>query len=452
MSNYDFDYFVIGGGSGGVRSARIAVGHGAKVAIAEGKDYGGTCVNVGCVPKKLFAYASDFGPAFEDARGYGWSATRPAFDWNILLKNKNEEIKRLNSAYKTLLDNAGVKRFDDYASFINTHTLEVGGEQITAEHILIATGGTPRRPTFKGAEHVIVSDEAFYLKDFPKSVVLQGGGYVAVEFAHIFHGLGAHVTLLYRGPMFLRGFDEDMPPFLAEEMKKQGIDLHFETDIESVSKNDDQFIVNTTTGRKIETGLVFSAIGRDPNIDGLNVKAAGIALTETGQIKINEDYQTNIPHIYAVGDVANQYHLTPVALAEGHVLADRLFNKQKDRSVDYRYVPTAIFSGPPCGTVGLSEQDARAKGLEIEIYKTDFKPMIHTLSGRDERTFMKLIINKADNKVIGCHMVGRDVPEMLQGIAVAMNAGATKADFDRTIGIHPTSAEEFVTMRTPVSN
>ncbi len=450
MSDYDFDYFVIGGGSGGVRSARIAAGHGARVGLAEGKYYGGTCVNVGCVPKKLFTYAADFSHAFEDAQGFGWDAVHPAFDWNILLKNKNTEIARLNDIYKNLLDNAGVKRFDDYASLIDPHTLDVGGQKITAEKILIATGGTPRRPDFDGAEHVHISDEAFYLKDFPKSVVIQGGGYIAVEFARIFHGLGADVTLLYRGKYILKHFDQDIGPFLQNEMTKQGITILTETDITKIEKTEKGYSVDLTNGETLKTGLVFSAIGRTPNTESLALEQAGVKTDKAGRITVNENYQTNFDHIYAVGDVTPTAQLTPVALAEGHVLADRLFNKQKDRAVDYTYIPTAVFSSPPCATTGLTEQQAREKGLEIEVYKTDFKPMIHTLSGRDERTLMKLIVNKADNKVIGAHMIGKDVPEMMQGVAVAMNAGATKADFDRTIGIHPTSAEEFVTMRSAV--
>lgn len=449
MSNYDFDYFVIGGGSGGVRSARIAASHGARVGLAEGQYYGGTCVNVGCVPKKLFAYAADFGHMFEDARGFGWHSQRPDFDWQTLLENKNAEIERLNGIYKNLLDKAGVKRFDAFAKFINAHTLQVGDKQITADKILIATGGTPRRPDFEGAQHAHISDDAFYMESFPKSVIIQGGGYIAVEFARIFHGLGAKVKIIYRGECILCHFDSDIGPFLTNEMRKQGVEIIAHNDITKIEKTGNRFKVEFTNHTRLETDLVFSAIGRVPNTKSLELDKAGVELDEKGFVKVNDRYESSVANIYAVGDVTATMQLTPVALAEGHALADRLFNKQ-DRKVEYTYLPTAVFSSPPCASCGLSEQEARAKGLDIEIYKANFKPMMHTLSGRDERTFMKLIVNKKDDKVIGAHFCGKDTPEMMQAVGVAMNAGATKADFDRTIGIHPTSAEEFVTMRTPV--
>jgi glutathione reductase (NADPH) len=448
--NFDYDYFVIGAGSGGVRSARIAAGHGAKVGIAEGRHYGGTCVNIGCVPKKLFAYASDYGPAFEDARGFGWSAENIQFNWKTLIDNKNKEIGRLNGIYQNLLKNAGVAAHDGMAKFKDEHTVIVNDKEITADKILIATGGTPRRPSYEGAEHAIVSDNAFYLEGLPKHVVIEGGGYIAVEFAHIFHGLGAKVTLIYRGNSILRGFDDDIRDFLALEIEKQGINLVFEENIVKISKNNEKYTVFTDKNNEIECDLILSAIGRVPLTENLGLENAQIDAKPNGQVIVNEDYQTNIPHIYAVGDVTDRVNLTPVALAEGHVLADRLFNAQPERVVSYENIATAVFSNPPIGTVGLSEEEARKKGYEITIFKSTFKPMRHTMSGRDEKTFMKLIVDKKTDKVMGVHMCGADAPEILQGIGIAIIAGATKADFDRTIGIHPTAAEELVTMRVSV--
>lgn len=446
--SFQYDYFVIGAGSGGVRSARIAATHGAKVGIAEGRHYGGTCVNVGCVPKKLFSYASDYGPAFEDARGYGWNAENITFDWPTLVANKNKEISRLNGIYQNLLKNAGVTAYDGMASFKDDHTLVVNGEEITADKILIATGGKPRQPSYDGAEHAIISDDAFYLEKLPEHVLIEGGGYIGVEFAHIFHGLGVKVSLIHRGDQILRGFDQDIRDFLASEMEKQQINLILEENIAKITQNNDKYTVFTDKKQEIECDLVFSAIGRVPNTRNIGLKEIGIEMKDNGEMIVNDQYQTNIPHIYAVGDVTDSLDLTPVALAEGHVLADRLFNKQNDRAVTYNNIPTAVFSNPPIGTVGLSEEDAKSKGYDIEIYKSDFKPMRHSLSGRDERTLMKLIIDKKTDKILGAHMCGLDAAEIMQGIGIAMQCGATKADFDRTIGIHPTSAEEFVTMRT----
>ncbi len=447
MNDYDYDYFVIGAGSGGVRSARIAASHGAKVGIAEGSDLGGTCVNLGCVPKKLFAYGSDFGPAFDDAKGFGWNVQGVSFDWPTLRDNKTKEISRLNGIYNNLLKNAGVELLNGYATFRDEHTLEIGDEVITAEKILIASGAKPRPPTFPGAEHVIVSDHAFYLDKLPKRILIQGGGYISVEFAHIFHGLGVHVDLIYRDTIFLRGFDSDLRDFLAAEMNKQGCVTHFNCDIDSVEKNSDgTFLVTCKDGNQIETDLVFSAIGRIPNTDGLGAEDIGLELNDNGTIAVNENYQTNIPHIYAVGDVTQTPNLTPVAIAEGHALADNLFGGMA-RSVNYDNIATAIFCQPPIGTIGLSEDDARAKGHNVDIYKTSFKPMKHTLSGRDEKTLMKLVVDKDTDKVLGVHMCGADAPEIIQPMAIALNCGATKADFDATMPVHPTASEEFVTMR-----
>jgi len=445
----EYDFFVIGAGSGGVRAARIAASHGAKVGIAEDTHMGGTCVNVGCIPKKLFAYAADFSSHFEDATAYGWSVGNTKFNWDILKANKDKEIKRLNGIYDNLLKNVGVDVLSGTASFIDENTVDIDGTKIKAKKILVATGGKPRKPSIPGGEHAITSDDAFFMKEFPKEVVIMGGGYIAVEFAHILHGMGANVTLMYRGDLFLRGFDNDIREALAYEMKKQGVNLLFNTDIQEIKKQGSSFEVNTNDGQKIPADMILAAIGREPNTYKLNLGAVGLSVEKNGQIKVNSDYQTNKSNIYAVGDVCNKHNLTPVATAEGHVLADRLFNKAKNRNVNYNNIATAIFSQPPIGTVGLTEEEADAKGYDTDIYISSFAPLKHTITGRDEKTLMKLIVDKKTDIVIGCHMMGADAPEIIQGISIAMNAGATKADFDSTIGIHPTSAEEFVTMRTP---
>ncbi len=442
-----FDFFVIGGGSGGVRAARIAAGHGAKVGIAESGNFGGTCVNVGCVPKKLLAYAADFPAHFDDARGFGWRSGRLSLDWRKLITNKDTEIKRLNGIYEKILNDSGATIIKGRARFIDSRTLDIDGRRVTADKILIATGGVPALPEVPGKEHVKPSDAMFFLPKRPKHVVIIGGGYIGVEFAHIFAGVGAKVTILHRGDRLLKDFDTDIGVTLELEMRKQkNIDLRLNTGLARVDKKYTHYIVQTASGDRIKCDLVLGATGRVPNLAALN---APVELTPQGRIKTTPDFQTSIPHIFAVGDVANNHNLTPVALAEGQVLADRLFGN-KHRAVDYEFIPTAVFSNPPVATVGYSEHAARAKGIDIEIYRTNFRPMKHTLSGRDERTMMKLVVDKKSGRVIGAHMVGTDAPEIMQGIAIAMNAGATKAVFDRTIGIHPTAAEEFVTMRTPV--
>ncbi|MFN3700318.1 MAG: glutathione-disulfide reductase [Alphaproteobacteria bacterium] len=452
---YDFDYFVIGAGSGGVRSARIAASLGAKVGIAEYKAVGGTCVNVGCVPKKIMAYAADYSAHFEDARGYGWEGGAPeGFDWAGFIAKKNAEIERLNGIYSTLLENAGVTYFNGQASFIDPHRLEIGADKATvsADKILIATGGTPRKDTISGAEHLLTSDEIFYLPRQPEHILIHGGGYVAVEFAHIFKGLGSKVTLVYRGDLFLRGFDDDLRLHLKTEMEKQGIALIFETALTAIEKTaQDRYTATLSNGTTLETNCILSAIGRIPNTAGLGLEAAGINTAPNGQIIINEHYQSSAPHIFALGDVANQFHLTPVATAEGQALAHHLFgheNEKKNKIVSYQNIATAVFSNPPIATVGLSEKQARENGFEIDIFKTTFRPMKFILAARDEKILMKLVVCRKTDRVLGCHMIGLDAPEIMQGFAVALNAGATKADFDRTIGIHPTAAEEFVTLRT----
>jgi len=448
MARYDYDLFTIGAGSGGVRASRIAGQHGARVAVAEERYLGGTCVNVGCVPKKFLVYAAGFGAAMEDAAGYGWSVGDRSHDWATLIANKDKEIQRLNGIYRRLLEGAGVTVFDGRAKLIDEHTVEVAGQRVTAERILIATGGWPELPDQPGAkEYGITSNEVFSLPEFPKRLIVAGGGYIATEFASVFNGLGAEVTQLYRGHRILRGFDDDVREFLIDELIKTGIQLRFNTIIDRIEKAGDCLMVTLSDGRQLEADAVVYAIGRRPMTAGIGLEGVGVELDARGAIKVNADYQTSVPNIYALGDVTNRVNLTPVAIAEGHALADTLFGG-RPRGVAYDNIPTAVFSIPPVATCGLTEAEARAKFGAVDIYRTSFKPMLHTLSGRDQRTLMKLIVDRESQRVVGCHMVGTDTPEMIQGIAVAMNAGATKQVFDRTIGLHPTAAEEFVTMRT----
>lgn len=444
---YDYDYFVIGAGSGGVRSARIAAGHGARVGIAEGRFMGGTCVNVGCVPKKLMAYAADYHAHFDDAVGFGWSKPNQTFNWPGFIARKNAEIERLNTVYKGLLEKKGVTIYPAYASFIDKHTLDVGGETITAEHILIATGGMARHPEFEGAGHMIVSDDAFYLDKLPGHIVIYGGGYIGVEFAHIFRGMGSQVTLVYHRDLFMRGFDVDIRTHLRDEMSKQDIDLRFCATIEKIIRGKNGQTVYLSDGQEIRCDISMAAIGRVPDTQRLKLENANIAIVKSGHIGINDRYQTSARNVYAIGDVAGRMELTPVAIAEGHWLADTLFSDIDRPCPSYHNIPTAVFSRPNIGTVGLTEEEAVAEGFEIDVYKTHFRPMVYTLAGRDEKTFMKIIVARKTDKVLGVHMIGLDTPEILQGFAVAIKAGATKADFDATVGIHPTSAEELVTMR-----
>ncbi len=443
---YDFDLFVIGGGSGGVRCARIAAGHGARVAVAESTHWGGTCVNVGCVPKKLMVMAADYGMAAEDSRGFGWDTQRGTYDWARFIATKDAEIARLNGIYVKLLTGAGCTIFDARATFIDAHTLDVGGQLVTAERIVIAVGGHPLRPDMPGCELGIVSDDAFHLQALPRRVMLIGAGYIAVEFAGIFAGLGAEVELVCRPPLPLRGFDHDLREALAEALRAQGVRLHCGTAPSKVERVGDRYEVHLMDGTVRETDLVFWAAGRRPNTSGLGLEAAGVATTDSGAVVVDPEHQTSQPHIYAIGDVSNHMNLTPVAIAEGHMLADKLFGPQP-RHWNFDAVATAVFSHPPMATVGLTEEDAAAR-FPVDIYLTAFTPMRHLLTGRHSRSLMKLVVEQSSQRVVGAHMLGDDAPEMMQGIAVAMNAGATKADFDRTIGIHPTGAEEWVTMRT----
>lgn len=450
MSDYDYDLFVIGAGSGGVRASRISASLGAKVAIAEDRDLGGTCVNVGCVPKKLMVYASHYHEDFEEAAGFGWTVGPRSFDWQTLIRNKDVEIKRLNGIYGSLLSNAGVELITGRATVTGPHSVSVNGKEYTAERILVAVGGWPSVPEIPGREHVITSNEFFHLDGLPNRVIVVGGGYIAVELAGIFNGLGASVTQLYRGANFLRGFDTDVRDFLAAEIRKKGIDLQFNANIASVEKNADGSLAATLEdGSVMQTDAVLYATGRTPKTTGLGLEAVGVELARNGAVIVNDDFQSSVPSIYALGDVIDRVALTPVAIAEGMAFAHNNYGKG-GRKMDYRDIPTAVFSQPPIGTVGLSEADAVKKYGTVDVYRSEYRAMKHTLSGSGERSFMKLIVDKASDRVVGLHMIGPEAGEITQGFGVAMKAGATKADFDATVGIHPTSAEEFVTMRDPV--
>ncbi len=449
MSDFDFDLFVIGAGSGGVRAARFAANLGARVGIAEERHLGGTCVNIGCVPKKLMVYASHFAEDFEDAAGYGWSVGPRSFDWPTLIANKNAEIARLNGIYERLLTGAGVEIVEGTAAIEDAHTVVVAGREIRARNILIATGGLPSRPREPGQELGLVSDDVFYLDKQPERLIVAGGGYIAVEFAGVFAGLGSQVTQLYRGDLFLRGFDDDLRRGLAEEMPKKGVDLRFHTIIDKTEKTEAGLLAHLSTGERLEVDQILYAIGRRPNIAELGLSRLGLELGPTGGIKVDARYRTSVPSIFAIGDVIDRVQLTPVALAEGMVVARHLFAGQEGE-VDYTGIPTAVFSQPPLATVGLTEAEARSTLGAVDVYRTRFTPMKHSMTGRDEKTLMKLVVARDSQKVVGAHMMGQDAPEIIQGVGIALKAGATKTDFDRTIGIHPTAAEEFVTLREPV--
>ena len=448
MSDYDFDLFVIGAGSGGVRASRMCSGHGARVAVAEERYLGGTCVNVGCIPKKLFVYASHFSEDFEDAAGYGWSVGEPTFDWRALLANKDREIERLNGIYARLLDAAGVTRIEGRARLLDAHRVEVGGRVYSAEHMLLAPGGWPHFPDIPGIEHAISSNEAFHLEDLPERAIVVGGGYIAVEFAGIFHGLGVRTTQLYRGPLFLRGFDDDVRRTLADEMRKRGIDLRFDARVERIERSAGALVATLGDGTALEADRILYATGRRPLTADLGLEEVGVELDAAGAIVVDEYSRSSVPNIWAIGDVTDRIQLTPVAIHEGMALAETLFGGRPTRP-DHIDVASAVFSQPPIGTVGLSEAQARERYGEVEIYRSRFRPLKHTLTGRDEQTLMKLVVERESRRVVGAHMVGPDAGEITQGIAIAVKLGATKEQFDRTIGIHPTAAEEFVTMREP---
>ena len=452
MAERDFDLFVIGAGSGGVRASRFSAARGARVAVAEEGALGGTCVNVGCIPKKLFVYASHFRDEMsEAAAGYGWTVGQLGFDWPTLRDNKTREIERLNGIYAGLLRDSGVHAIEGRARVVDPHTVEVAGELYSAQHILVATGGWPTRPDVPGAELGVTSNEVFYLDTLPRRAVIVGGGYIAVEFAGIFHGLGVDVTQLHRGPLFLRGFDDDVRRHLAEQMQGRGIDLRFDSNVTALAKARSGLRATLTDGSQLEADLVLFATGRHPNSAGLGLEEVGVELGPDGAIRVDAYSQTSVPSIWAIGDVTNRLNLTPVALHEGVCLSETLFGRAP-RSPVHDDVPAAVFSQPPVGTVGLTEAAARQRYGEIDVYRTTFRTLKHTLTHGHERTLMKLVVDRKSDRVVGLHMVGSEAGEIVQGFAVAIKAGATKADFDATLGIHPTAAEEFVTMRTPVTD
>src|SRR6516164_7822901 len=446
MPRYDFDMFTIGAGSGGVASSRRAGSYGARVAICEESRVGGTCVIRGCVPKKLLVYGAQFADAFADAAGFGWSVPVPSFDWPALIEAKDREIERLSQIYRTMLKNSGVELIEGRGVLVDPHTVEVNGRHCTADKILIAAGSHPSVPDIPGIEHVISSNEALDLPALPKRIVIVGGGYIAVEFAGIFNGFGSKVVEIIRRDQVLRGFDEDLRVYLGEEMRGRGIDIRSSAQVARVDKTAGGYRVTTTAGNRIETDCVMYATGRKPNTKRLGLAEIGVEMTENGAVVVDEWQRSTVKNIYAVGDVTDRINLTPVAIAEGRAIAETLFNDNPIR-MDHSDVPSAVFSNPPIGTVGLSEDAARRRYSEIDIYQTRFRPMKNTLSGRAERTFMKLVIDAATERVVGCHMLGPDAPEIIQGLAVAVKCGATKRQFDQTIGIHPSAAEEFVTMR-----
>jgi glutathione reductase (NADPH) len=446
---YDFDLVVIGAGSGGTRASRVAAGFGARVAVVEESRLGGTCVNLGCIPKKLFVYAAHYGEDFADAAAYGWDVGPRRFDFARLRKHKDVEIARLNGVYARLLDEAGVTRIDGRARLVDAHTVAVGERRLTAEHILVATGGWPSLPQTPGIEHALTSNEVFGLDRLPERVVIVGGGYVAVEFAGIFHGMGAHTTELYRGELFLRGFDGDVRRALAAEMKKRGVDLRFRADVARIEKTGSGLRLTLYDGTTLETDAVLYATGRAPNTRGLGLEALGVATGARGEILVDDYSRSSVPSIWAIGDVTDRLNLTPVALHEGICFARTVFGDTPTRP-DHRDVPTAVFSTPNIGTVGLTEEEARARHGDVLVFRSSFKPLRHTLTGRDEQTLVKLVVDRKSDRVLGAHMLGSEAGEIVQGLGVAVKCGVTKAQLDTTIGIHPTTAEEFVTLRQPV--
>jgi glutathione reductase (NADPH) len=460
MASFDFDLLVIGGGSGGVRAARMAAQRGARVALAEQRGtegLGGTCVNVGCIPKKLYSYAAQYGEAFEEAHGYGWEGEPFKLNWGTLKANRKREISRLNGIYLNLLTGAGVRIMNAHARLTGPHEVQVDGKSWTARHILVTTGGTPHLPQIVGSELVVSSNAMFDLEPFPQRLLVVGGGYIACEFASIFNGLGSTVTQLYRGEQILRGFDEDLRHFLSAEMRKTGVDLRLGADVAGISCTPQGLeVILQGDGRhakSVTVDAVLYATGRVPNVQGMGLREVGVVLGRDGAIVIDDNYRTSVPSIYALGDVTARVQLTPVALGEAMVLVDHLFGPaagKHPRNMSYEFIPTAVFTHPSVGTVGYSEADARVRFGAVTVYRSEFKALKHTLSGSSERTLMKLVVEDATDRVVGLHMVGADAGDIVQGFAVAMKAGATKAVFDSTIGIHPTMAEEFVTMREPV--
>ncbi len=451
MSSYDYDLFVIGGGSGGVRSARVAASLGKKVAIAEEYRYGGTCVIRGCVPKKLFVYASQYHEHFEDAAGYGWTVGASSFDWKKLIEAKDKEIARLEGLYRKGLDNAKAEILDTRAELVDAHTVRLvnTGRTVTAEKIVIAVGGSPNHHlSLPGHELCISSNEAFHLEELPKSILIAGGGYIAVEFANIFHGLGVDVTLIYRGAEILSRFDQDMRRGLHEAMEQKGIRILCHDIIEAVTKTETGLSARTKNDEILNVDVVMLALGRDPNTRNLGLEAAGVKTDERGAIVVDEYSRTSVPNIYALGDVTDRVQLTPVAIHEATCFIETEY-KNNPTKPDHHLIATAVFSQPEIGTVGLSEEDAAKRFKALEVYRAQFRPMKATLSGRNEKTIMKLIVNAEDRKVVGAHILGHEAGEMAQLLGIVLKAGCTKDDFDRTMAVHPTAAEELVTMYSP---
>ena len=441
---YQYDLFVVGAGSGGVRASRVAASKGFKVGVAEASALGGTCVNIGCVPKKLFVHGSEYSHVAEQAKGFGWQFAQPTFDWATLRDNKTKEIERLNGIYKNLLENPGVTIHQGYGKLVDAHTVQVGDELITAERILIAVGAQPFVPEFPGSELALVSDDMFYLEQLPKSILVVGGGYIAVEFAGICKGLGVETTLMYRGEQLLRGFDEDVREFASNEFVKAGIDVQLNSDVASIKEQGSEKLVTLKDGRELLVGEVLYATGRVPKTSELNLEAVGVKTNSKGAIEVDHNYKSSVDSVYAIGDVTDKVQLTPVAIKEAMALIGYWFDN-RECDLDYDNIPTAVFCQPPIGTVGLTEREADERGYDIDVYQTDFRAMKHTLSGAQERSFMKLIVDRKTDKVLGAHMVGDYAGEIIQGLGIAIKAGATKAHFDSTVGVHPTSAEEFVT-------
>ena len=446
MPQFDYDLITIGAGSGGVRASRLAGGYGARSAVIEADRVGGTCVLRGCIPKKLLVYGAHFAAQFEDAVNYGWSVEGAKHNWATLIRNKNTELDRLHGIYLSILKNNKVALHEGRGVLVDPHTVEVNGKRITGANILIAVGGWPTLPKIPGIEHAITSNEALELPQRPKRIAIVGAGYIAVEFAGIFEGLGSEVTMIVRSSL-LRGFDADVSAALAGEMAKRHVAVKTGSEVSSIVKQSDGLQVTLTNGEKLSVDCVLYATGRTPNTKHLGLEAAGVKTKDNGAIIVDEWQRTNVPHIYAVGDVTDKIQLTPVAIAEGRAVSETLFNNNPIKA-DLENVPTAVFSTPPISTVGLTEAEARKRYGKLDVYESRFKPLIHTLSGRDERTYMKIIVDAKTDKVVGCHMMGADAPEIIQGLAIAIKCGATKAQFDATVGIHPSAAEEFVTMRT----
>ena len=443
---YDYDLFVIGAGSGGVRAARMSANLGAKVAIAEERYLGGTCVNVGCIPKKLFVYGSHFSEDFDESSAYGWRIGDTEFDWSTLLENKNREISRLNGIYRNLLESPGAEIFETHAELKDAHTIQIGEHQVTADKVLVATGSWPSVADFPGREHVQTSNDAFFFETLPERVIVVGGGYIAVEFAGIYQGLGVDTTLLYRGPLFLRGFDDSVREFVRDQLVEKGVNVRFNSVVDAVSLTGDGKVARLADGTEIAADEILYATGRRPLSSSCGLHHAGVQIDENAAIRVDANYQTNIPNIYAIGDVIDRFQLTPVAIAEGMCIAYNLFGGES-RQVPYEDIPTSVFCQPNIGTVGPTETVARQTYDDLHVYESSFRPLKLTMSDNQERTYMKLLVDGDTDRVVAAHMVGPEAGEIIQGLAVAIKAGATKADFDATIGIHPTAAEEFVTMR-----